>query len=286
MACSKKVSKNIFSVIMNKTLLPGYSDPRTEFVPMRYLELAADVILAKQNVSYWNTVPVPQAPNDRLPYEELRQAAVFLPLVLVAIAYMFFGFVGASVVFVVALPVMKMMHEALYAAIARKGQEWFARDAGRYSFTQFMCNEFDLRPEDVTLPLVYKMCRDLKTWLTIAKRLTIEDALKAEAARKAAIGFPKGKAFAAGAGAAAVAAGFSTAVITDSPDDTMPTDLAMSELQVNPATGLPMLDGVFDAHGNVFGSSNVDDFWHNPNEFNSGGSDFFNNAGYDWNAEI
>lgn len=270
---------------MNDTPLPGHSDPRTELVPLRYLQLAADMILAKQNVSYWNTVPVPDAPNDRLPYEELCQAAVFLPLVMVAIAYMFFGVVGAGVVFVVALPVMKMMHEALQAAIARKGQEWFARDAGRYSFTQFMCKEFDLRPEDVTLPLVYKMCGDLKTWLTIAKRLTTEDAIKAEVARKAAARFPKGKAFAAGTGAAAVAAGFSTAIITDDPDDTMPTDLVMPELQVNPATGLPMLDGVFDVHGNVFGS-NVDYLWHNTTDLNRGGDDGFNHAGYDWNGEI
>lgn len=271
---------------MNKTLLPGCSDPRTEVVPMRYLQLATDMILAKQNVAYWNTVSVPEAPNDRLHYEELRQAAVFLPLVLVVIAYMSFGFVGAGVVFVVALPVMNMMHNALEEAIFRKSREWLRRDAGRYSFTCFMCNEFDLRPEDVTLPLLYKMCGDLKTWLANAKRLATENAIKAEADRKAAIRFPKGKAFAAGASAAAVAAGFSTAVITDDPADAMPTELAMPELQVNPATGLPMLDGVFDAHGNVFGSSNVDDFWHNTNEFNGGGSDFSNNAGYDWNAEI
>lgn len=270
---------------MNKTLLPGYSDPRTEFVPIRYLELAADVILTKQNVSYWNTVPVPGPPSDRLPYEELRQAAVFLPQVLVAIAYMFFGFAGAGVAFVVALPVMKMLHEALHAAIAREGQEWFARDAGRYSFTQFMCKEFDLRPEDVTLPLVYKMCRDLKTWLTVAKRLTIEDALKAEAARKAANCFPKREEF-AGAGAAAAASGVLTVTIIADPADAIPSEVEIPELQVNPTSGLPMLDGVFDVHGNVFGSSNVDDFWHNTNEFYSGGSDFSGNCGADWNGEF
>lgn len=271
---------------MNKTLLPGYSDPRTEFVPLSYLQLAADLILAKQNVAYWNSVPVPDAPNSRLACEELRQAAVFLPLVLVAIAYMFFGVVGAGVVFVVALPVMKMMHEALQAAIARKGREWFARDAGRYSFTAFMCKEFDLRPEDVTLPLVYKMCGDLKTWLTIAKRLTTEDAIKTELARKAAACFPKGKVFAAGAGAAAVASGFPTVAIITDPADAMPSDMGMPELHINPATGLPMIDGAVDVHGNVFGSSNVDDFWHNTNEFYSGGSDFSDNGGADWNGEI
>ncbi|WP_139143390.1 hypothetical protein [Janthinobacterium sp. HH104] len=269
---------------MNKNLLPGYSDPRTEFVPIRYLQLAADLILAKQNVAYWNAVPVPEAPNNRLPYEELRQAAVFVPLVLVAIAYMFFGFIGACVVFVVALPLMNMIHNALEEAIARKGREWFFRDAGRYSFTKFMCKEFDLRPEDVTLPLVYKMCGDLKMWLIIAKRLTREDAIKAEAALKAAKCFPKSQEFAAGA--AAVATAFSTVAIIDDPANAMTNDLAIPELQFNPASGLPMLDDVFDVHGNTFGSNNVDDLWQNTNDFNSSGSGVFDNIGCGWDGEI
>ena len=261
---------------MNTTLPLGHCEPRTEVVPGTYLRLAADLLVtARQDLDYWNNVPVPSQPTDRVAFEELRQIAVFLPLVLVALAFTHFHLTGAVVTFLAVLPIMKLQHKLLTTAIAAQAARWFRRDCGRYAFTTFMCEELGLRPEDVTMALVQKMCRDFNLWLEAANRVV---ALDEEAARKARQvvaneACVEYEAPASSGRCTTRAYAPDVAVSSEEPVFTMPT--------INPATGLPMIDTVIDAHGNVFGTSNFDDMFHDVHyehvvdtNFTSTGGDF------------
>lgn len=258
-----------------KTLNRGKSDPRTEMVHRDYLRLAADLMVtADQDLIYWNTVPVPLRPSNRVAFEELRQLAVFSPLVLVALAFIKFNFIGAALAFLVALPLMNMLHKALARAIYAKGVQARNRDGGRYAFTKFMCSEFGLRPEDVTMKLVLKMCDDFKLWLAAANRVLAADRAAARTVRPAAYG---AKAPARGyhnTRAAAVTAAAATAGVAALAE-------GVSDLAINPATGLPMMDVMVDIQGNTYGLSNIDDAFNDAHlmqavdaTFTGGGADF------------
>lgn len=56
--------------------------------------------------------------------------------------------------------------------------------------------------------------------------------------------------------------------------------------QINPATGLPMLDAVSDVHGNTFGTSNMDDLWNSDSGFGTpdAGYSSFNDNAHDFTA--
>lgn len=107
---------------------------------------------------------LPTRPTDRVAFEELRQLAVFLPLVFVALAFIKFSYIVAAVAFLFVLPVMALLNNMLKRAIRAQGMKMRERDGGRFAFTTFMCKEFGLRPQDVTMALVLKMCRDLRLW--------------------------------------------------------------------------------------------------------------------------
>ena len=263
---------------MNTTLPLGHRDPRTEIVDGTYLRLAADlVITARQDLTYWNTVPVPTRPTDRVAFEELRQLAVFLPLVLVALAFIKFSYIGAAVAFLFALPVMALLNNMLKRAIRAQGMKMRERDGGRFAFTTFMCKEFDLRPEDVTMALVLKMCRDFKLWLAAANRIHERDQAE-ERARQATEKKHVAPAEAYGQTsrnvAAAVGAGAGLATVAAT-YDAVPS--------INPATGLPMVDGVLDVHGNVFGTSSVDDMFLDVH-YEYAADTNFTNTGADFNT--
>lgn len=269
---------------MNSDLPAGHRDPRTEMVPVRYLQLAAEMVMAQQNREYWTDVPVPSAPTNRIQYEELRQVAVFLPMILVPVVYYFAGFVGAGVAFLVALPVMSMLHKSVQHAIACAGREWFDRDRGRYSFTKFMCNEFDLHPEDITIDLILKMSKDFMCWVTAAVQVNRDDAAREGRAREGVARRHWNEA-GSGVGSTAYKAGngliAAGAVAAGMADEAF--DAARFDISVNPATGLPMIGHVFDVNGNVFGTSN-DDHWSVVGDFHHSSNGGFANAdGYDWN---
>lgn len=271
---------------MNKDLPVGHRDPRTEMVPCRYLQLAGEMVMAQQNLEYWDRVPVPTAPTNRIAYEELRQVAVFLPLVLVVAAYYFAGVISAGVTFLVSLAMMNMLHKSVQADIVRAGSIWALRDKGRYDFTKFMCEEFDLRPEDITIALVLKMSRDFMTWVRAAVQVNRENAAREELARRGSVGRRWSEENSVASHAAANALVAASSVETGGDADGR-LYVPMTGLEVNPATGLLMTDGAVDVHGNMYGTSNVDDLWQNNNDFNRGGGSGFDNAGgYDWNGEF
>jgi len=263
---------------MNANLPVGHRDPRTELVDVKYLRLAADLLItARQDLNYWDTVPVPTRPTDRVAFEELRQLAVFMPLVLVALAFIKFSYIGAAVVFFVALPLMALLNRMLKRAIRAQGMKMRERDGGRFAFTTFMCKEFDLRPQDVTMAMVLKMCRELRLWVATAHTI-YEREQNEERARKAAAKndaapvnsygqIPRNVAAAVGAGAA-----LATVAATY---DAVPA--------INPATGLPMVDGTLDVHGNVFGTNSVDDMFHEVH-YEYAVDTHFTNTGADFNT--
>lgn len=239
-------------------------DPLTEVVHPTYLKLAGDLILRhKQDKEYWDTVPVPVMPGDRVANEELRQLAVFMPLVLPTLAY-FTTHNGplAFVLFVVVYPLMLLLHRNLMSAMDAERSRQYRRDAGRYMFTHYLCEKLGLKPQEVTYAMLMKMLGDLKAHVD-AEYPKIQAAERAarEARERARGHVPRepyrggrrggdGRGFAPAA-AAAGAAAFVAA------DHAHPATGEM--VNVNPANGLPMVDGVIDVHGNAFGTTNVDD---------------------------
>lgn len=262
-----------------KTTAPiGHRDPRTEVVPVTYLRLSADLIVtARQDLDYWRSVPVPSRPSDRVPFEELRQIAVFLPLVLVALAFTHLHLTAAFVTLLAVLPLMKLQHKSLSTAIAAQATQWHRRDCGRYAFTIHMCEEFGLHPEEVTMALVLKMCSDFQIWLAAAKRVSARD----EEARCKARRFVANEisieyeALPSSGRSTTSAYAPDATVLSEGPGSTMPT--------INPATGLPMIDTVSDVHGNVFGTSNFDDMLHDVHHEHSVDTNI-TSTGADFNA--
>ena len=216
-------------------------------------------------------------PTDRVAFEELRQLAVFLPLVLVALVFIKFSYIGAAAAFLVALPVMALLNKLLKHAIRAQGMKMRERDGGRFAFTIFMCKEFDLQPEDVTMALVSKMCGDFKQWLAAANRVS-ERQQAEERARQATAKADTAPVKCNGQTsryvAAAVGTGAALATVAAT-YDAVPA--------LNPATGLPMVDGALDVHGNVFGTSSVDDMFHNVH-YEYAVDTHFTNTGADFNT--
>jgi hypothetical protein len=229
-------------------------DPRKEVVASGYLQLAADLLRVQPSDQYWNEVAVPTRPTDRVSFEELRQVAVFSPLALAVATFFAFGTLAGAVALVLALGLMKLLHDALQRAINEKGSRARQRDAGRFAFTTFMCKQFDLKPEDVTLDLVKKMCAEHMREAEV-KMAALRNARADVAAKRTAKLMPNVKVDPAfvrtpGVATAAFATGVTAAGVAAAMD---------MGLRVNPVTGLPLIADGVDVLGNVAGLSNADD---------------------------
>lgn len=239
--------------MMNKNTPLGRRDPRTEVVDVKYLRLAADVLVNNQDFQYWKTVRVPKRPSDRLPFEELFQLAVFSPLAAVPLAFTTFGLAGAAVATAVALPVMALFNRFLKSAVTARGIATRKRDAGRYAFTKFMCSEFGLRPQDVTLGLVVKMGEDFKRW--------IADAQSANQVRDRFVELLRTETAPAPAAATTVSGRNTYMPAVPATTGTAATSTATG-MALNPATGLPLIAGMMvDVQGNPVGMSNTDELF-------------------------
>lgn len=269
--------------MMNTTSSYIEYDPRLEIVPIAYLSLAANLLSSKrQDLEYWATVPIPCPPTDRVDFEEVRQIAVFLPLVLVALVFDGFHFTGAAVTFLLVLPLMKMQHDSLIFASAERSAAWHRRDCGRHAFTIFMGQRFRLLPEEVTMLLVLKMCHDLKQCIEATDGVTAHNKVtKLNSGRAESIEQVDGYDHAVmNGGRHTIFSNPPHAVrASQNPASTLPT--------VNPVTGLPMITETIDVHGNVYGTSSVDDLFedmgqeyaHVPSFGNSGVDSSFQEFG-------
>lgn len=257
-------------------------DPRKDQVSFEHLELAADLVRSagkNLNVAYWEEVPVPLQMDDRIPFEGMRRLAVFLPLVAVVLALLYSTKLAALATFALVFPLMVWMDKKLDREVYETYVKNLRFDSGRYAFTRELCREYDLKPQDVTLKLVRKMCAD---YLRVQQERKDGELAAAhariaarEAEREAFLnGRRKGRRrqtvdtndnttsghLAAGAalvGAAAVGGAAYAADTRDFQDQTF----GHEGLEINPANGLPMV-GAVDIHGNAYGTTSVDDMLH------------------------
>lgn len=246
-------------------------DPMKEVVDLDLLQLSIHLLNARnQDWAYWANTPVPVRPGDRVAFEELRQLAVFLPLAFVALTFVATGntLLTVTAFAVLAFPMMLALNKHLVDAIDQERAAQLRRDGGRYAFTHYLCERLGLQPQEVTRELVGKMNEDMKAIAALNAPLikARQDAERQarELARgnvprapyrntrrgdvRGAGGFGRGFAPAAAAGAAGYAMG-----AVDPTTGEIPMHL------VNPANGLPMMDSLVDVHGNVYGTTVVDD---------------------------
>lgn len=223
-------------------------DPMTEVVDYDLLRQASLLLASKQNREYWTSVAVPTAPNGRVRFETARQVATFaVPLG----SFFAIGFFYGAVLALLAIPVLFFvgvaLDRSLTAAINRQANREAQLDKGRYAFTVEVCKRCGVAPEEVTLAMLCKMGSD---FLTVEAQRQVE-----EARRQAALTAVK----------AAEDARYTSSFDRsgrrqdhrhhasrrrDYRDD------APSAPSVNPANGLPMVNGAVDIHGNTFGTSN------------------------------
>lgn len=223
------------------------------------IQLAADLVLSKsQNLDYWRTVPVPLDPNREMPGEPALRAAVFAPLALVAAALVFLNVKAAMWTFLAAFPVMVLLHRAITGMVSRHLHAAAQLDAGRFAAVDYLAKKTGLAPKDITWAFINELFLIYaKAWMKIndEHKATQAAKRKAEAEAAAERGRRRPARTSSGyvvASAAAVAAGGVAYTAADSVD-------APQGMKFNPANGLPMMDDVFDIHGNTTGTTDVDD---------------------------
>lgn len=235
-------------------------DPLTQVVDFDLLKLAFDLIVAKQDHAYWETVRTPKRPNGTVRFEALRQVATFLlPALLYVALGLLFGFKNALYGAPVYLGLGYLLDLQLKLAIRRQVKKDMELDRGRFRITQILSERLGLTPEEVTLKRVIKMSEDYMVEHTRraqedAARKAAEEARRREAATARNAGRRRGgMAGAVAAGAAAGAFATETMLPPAHADD-----IAASLPYVNPANGLPMIaDTPLDIHGNVFGTNDT-----------------------------
>lgn len=230
-------------------------------------ELCADLVGGqKQNKEYWKTVAVPMDPLRAVPYEGLMRTSVFLPLVGVAAAFGFLGMKWGVASFAVALPLMVAIHNNVRRTVLDHLTAAAELDQGRYAAVNYLAEKMGLAPKDITWDLVSELAvAYAKAWLKAdaanqAAQAAAREAAAAEEAKRRGRSNGRhsvgrrttGVAVAAGA----VGAGYVMADTAPQPD--APFDFPPGP-KINPANGQLMLDDVVDVHGNMYGTTNVDD---------------------------
>jgi len=230
------------------------------------LELCADLFIRRQQkADYWKSVPIPLDPNRATPYEGLLRTAVFVPLALVLVAWTYLGIKMALATFLaLALPLMVVLHNTVRRAVRTHLSAAAEVDQGRYAAVLYLSEKLGLSPEEITLEFVNEQAVVYaKLWLKVNADHKAERAARAATAAAAAkvpisraghgTGSGTGR-FTAGVASAAAGAAVGTVMEFPAIDISAP-----STPQFNPANGLPMMDDVFDVHGNTTGTTNVDD---------------------------
>jgi hypothetical protein len=263
---------------------------RTLIVPLEYLHLAANLLATrKQNFNYWKSISKPLPPNDRVRLEEIRQIAVFSPIILVWIFFLSWSSFGVFAGLLITLPLMRILHNSLQQAILRQQNKWHDVDQGRYAFTKAICEKFSLSPEQVTLGLLLDMSEGFQIWFHAYRLVLAREKIEAFEKKKIVSDYH---------------------VISNGADEegggekTCSTERTLNSFSsnekgrtisvgvnsavnyhpvVNPINGLPMVDYI-DVEGNALGLSDQDSPWEA-----TGAENFYSNSGiadgcgsYDW----
>lgn len=231
-------------------------DPLTTVVDYDLLRIANDLMGLKQNLAYWREVPVPRRPLGRVRFEVLRQLATFaLPLLAYVGAALVFGWTKALWALPAYVLLGVLLDRQLTSAIARQLAKEKDLDRGRYAATQIFCERLGLTPEEVNIKRVLKMYKDFQV-VEYRRQEAAEQQAEAEAAAQE-------KADEEAAAARRAQGGdrrrWCDARNTGRDDASYPVAPVMTLPQVNPHSGLPMIEGaVIDMHGNVYGTGTPD----------------------------
>ncbi|TDA43634.1 hypothetical protein [Burkholderia pyrrocinia] len=229
-------------------------DPLTTVVDYDLLRIAHDLVALHQNLAYWREVLVPRRPLGRVRFEAARQLATFLlPALGYAGAAHAFGWLPALWGLPAYLLLGYLLDLQLTAAIARQLAKEKDLDRGRYAATQIFCERLGLTPEEVNIKRVLKMYNDFQV-VEYRRQEAAEQQAEAEAAAQE-------KADQEAAAARRAWGGdrrrWCDARDTGRDDASSPVAPVMALPQVNPHSGLPMIEGtVIDVHGNVYGTGN------------------------------
>ena len=225
-------------------------DPMHEVLHYELLKVAHALMVKKQNKPYWDAVPKPKAPIGQIRHEVARQVATFaVPLAGLAWTGAAYGLTAVLLALPLAWLVGFLLDKNLESAISRKLRRDEQIDRGRYRATKWLSEQMGIRPEDITLPMLYKMAADFRA---VDSRLCAE-ALRAEAARKAAIAASvRQRGYRDAEDDDDTSAGVSATRQHDYSEDEEEFDYYPA---FNPATGLPMMGGnsSFDVGGHVYG---------------------------------
>jgi len=237
-------------------------DPMNTVVHYELLRVAHMLMVKNQNQAYWEGVPYPKRPLGWVRFEVARQVSTFaVPLALLIAAWMTHHLVGLLAAIPVAWFVGFVLDRMLARSISAKLKRDMRIDCGRYEAVMWLSKQMGMAPDEITLPVIYKMAADFR----VVHAQLVEQQKRDDAAREAR-NSRRRRIRAGAAGAAAVAGGVTAADIArgasepDSYSDgsELFEDHAMPELtySVNPATGWAMNPGGgTDIMGNPFGSN-------------------------------
>lgn len=220
-------------------------DPLDTVVDYDLLRIAYDLMALHQNLAYWREVPVPRRPLGRVRFEGARQLATFLlPALGYAGAAHALGWADALWGLPAYLLLGYLLDRQLTAAIARQLAKEKDLDRGRYAATQIFCDRLGLAPEEVNIKRVLKMYKDFQV-VEYGRQEAAEQQAKADQEAAAARRVQ-------GAGRRR----WSNARDTGRDEVSTPVAPVTTLPQVNPHSGLPMIEGtVIDVHGNVYGTN-------------------------------
>ncbi len=259
----------VIKMATNKKETVTRRNPMTEVVDFKLLEAAFGLMLRKQNFNYWSTVRIPIRPHGHLRAEVPRQIATFaVPLTGFLAVFYYHGYFSA----LWSLPALYFVgfcfHRNLKKSISAKKHSEANIDRGRYDFTRKMCDQLGLAPEEVTLRVVHKMSEDFMR-VDTQMRLEREARIKAQQERERARDATRRKRHSSRDDYDADDDRRHNTAPATRWEDTREPDYShwddpdpQAYPTVNPANGLPMVNGSFDIHGNTFGTSSLD--FNNP----------------------
>jgi hypothetical protein len=232
-------------------------DPMNTVVHYELLRVAHMLMVKKQNLRYWERVRNPIRPVGRVRNEVARQVSTFLvPLLFLGLAvfthHLLGLLIGVPVAWFIGFALDRMLTRAISAKLKRDIQI----DSGRYRAVMWLSKQMGMAPDEITLPVIYKMAEDFRK---VDSKMKADEA-QAEADRDAALA-QRRRRIRAGAGGAAAAAGHAHSGDRQSatPDSDMYDGVPYTSApgySVNPASGFPMNPGgVTDTMGNLFGTN-------------------------------
>jgi hypothetical protein len=234
-------------------------DPTNTVVDYEFLRVAHMLMVKQQNRGYWEGVPYPKRPIGQVKYERSRMVLTFLvPAVILVLAWFTHHLVGLFVGVPLAWFVGFVLDKMLARSVSEKLKRDIRIDSGRYRAVMWLSKHMGMAPEEITLPVIYKMAEDFRT---VDAKMRAEEA-QADAAREAAREAARAQRRTRRSryedrDRAADKSGNTVYVDDRSPaaDDTYDYGHApaVPGYSVNPNTGLPM-NGPTDTMGNVYGT--------------------------------